>query len=220
MGRSLIFGDIHGCYNSLKSLITKLTISSDDKLIFLGDYINKGPSAKLVIDLLLDLASTNQCEFLRGNHEQMLISAYHHPEHLPLFIKVGGRPTMHSFGIDSIEQLDKKYIDFFINTKFIMELGKYYLVHAGMNFDIDEPLSDIPSMLWTRNKSIDRKKIGNKKLIVGHTPKTIADIEKSLSGDTIFLDGGCVFNEVDRGICNLVALSFEDKEITYVQNIE
>lgn len=220
MGRTILFGDIHGCYKSLKSLIDKLAITPDDKLIFLGDYIDKGASSKLVIDLLLELSQSNECEFLRGNHEQMLIDAYYHKEHLPILIRVGGLTTLHSFGIDSIEQLDKKYIDFFINTKFIHEMDEYYIVHAGLNFEIDNPLSDIPSMLWTRNKSIDPRKINNKRLIVGHTPKTIAEIEKSLNENVIFLDGGCVFNEVDTGICNLVALTLETKDITYVQNIE
>jgi len=66
-------GDIHGCLRALERLIERISPGEYDKLIFLGDYIDRGPDAKGVVDFLLQLSRRTQCVFLRGNHEQMLL---------------------------------------------------------------------------------------------------------------------------------------------------
>lgn len=68
----LAIGDIHGCPRSLEALLDKLSEYNDRQFIFIGDYIDRGPDSRGVIDLLLDFRKEQDCIFLRGNHEQML----------------------------------------------------------------------------------------------------------------------------------------------------
>lgn len=222
MNRTIIIGDVHGCSQTLEALLyQEIRIEKSDYIICLGDYIDRGHNSKEVIDILLDLrAKGYNIDCLRGNHEQMLINTYYHPELSPQWLRNGGNRTLKSFGIDDIRKLPEKYLQFFNSTKFIVELENFYIVHAGMNFELADPLVDTLSMLWTRNISIDRNKIKNKRLIVGHTPKQLPEIEKSLQEDTIFLDGGCVYEDMEEGRGYLVALHLEEMKLFYRKNIE
>lgn len=127
-----VIGDIHGAFDPLKSLITNLRFLREDlqvtKLIFLGDYIDHGPSSKEVVDFLMNLEY--ECVFLMGNHEDLLLQYYDKSELFQKFGNVwfdgnGGQDTVNSFipgancyrGINSgnrdIPGIDEKYMSFF-----------------------------------------------------------------------------------------------------------
>ena len=78
-GRTIAIGDIHGCPATLDVLLTKLALSTEDHLIFVGDYVDRGPDSKAVIERLLELEEASEertgphCTFLRGNHDQMML---------------------------------------------------------------------------------------------------------------------------------------------------
>ncbi|HSD10614.1 MAG TPA: metallophosphoesterase family protein, partial [Candidatus Binatia bacterium] len=74
-GRLLAVGDIHGCVDELSVLLDAIQPTGDDKLVFLGDYVDRGPSSRGVIDLLIELRDSGRCQtvFLRGNHEDMFL---------------------------------------------------------------------------------------------------------------------------------------------------
>ncbi len=225
MDRVIVIGDIHGCVNTLKELLYNIIkINKSDKLIFLGDYIDRGLHSREVIDELIYLKNNNyNTIFLRGNHEQMLLDTYFHPELYPQWLINGAANTLSSFRINNIKDLDENYLRFFQSTKFYYEIENYVIVHAGLNFELENPLNDIISMLWTRNLSIDKSKINNRKLIVGHTPKLISEIKESIyKGDTIFLDGGVVYNDMktESGKGNLVAYDLINDELFYLENSE
>ncbi|HKL17824.1 MAG TPA: metallophosphoesterase family protein, partial [Halalkalibaculum sp.] len=110
-------GDVHGCLNSLQALAEKLEKYSDRQFVFLGDYIDRGPDSKGVVDFLLEYREKQDCIFLRGNHEQMLLDAYHNDD-LDLWLMNGGRSKLVSYG-SKYNQLDipEIHIAFYRDTK-------------------------------------------------------------------------------------------------------
>ena len=99
-----VIGDIHGCNAELSRLIESLPLAKGDHVIFLGDYIDRGPDSCGVISYLLGLRQT--CSsidfvFLKGNHEDMLLSFLGHSgQHGEMFLANGGKHTLASYGID------------------------------------------------------------------------------------------------------------------------
>src|ERR1044071_6500869 len=100
--RSFVIGDIHGCVVELRYLIENLPADPGDRLIFLGDYIDRGPDSSGVVSYLLEAKSTLPCEFvfLKGNHEDMFLSYLGLPgQYGDMFLINGGRPTLESYGL-------------------------------------------------------------------------------------------------------------------------
>ena len=100
MNKTFVFGDIHGCHHLLKNLMDKIDPDQEnDVLIFLGDYINRGPFSKEVISELITIKKTFQNVItLMGNHEQIFLD-YLEGENKKLFLNMGGEPTLTSYGI-------------------------------------------------------------------------------------------------------------------------
>lgn len=221
MDRVIAIGDVHGCYKTLKALLFEtIAITKEDKIYFLGDYIDRGPNSKKVIKKIIKLKEEGyNITCLMGNHEYMLLqSIYSNIDFLNWF-RFGGEEALKSFKVTHPKDIKKKYIDFLKGLKYYIELDKFILVHGGLNFNIDEPLTDLDSMLWIRNNDVNPKKINNKRIVVGHTPHSLKDIKKSLTKDRILLDGGCVYkHKEDLGY--LVALDLEKMELFYHKNIE
>jgi serine/threonine protein phosphatase 1 len=221
MGRFFAIGDIHGCYKTLKYLLfEKLEITKEDRIIFLGDYIDKGPNSKKVIKLILKLELEGyEIDKLIGNHEIMLLNSIKSPFEYHNWLKNGGKETLESFDILHPNKLKMKYLAFFKNLSYFKIFKDNIFVHGGLNFKLDNPLEDIESMLWIRNSEVLTNKIGGRKIIVGHTPSTIKEIKKSLSSDRILLDGGCVYKD-RKDLGNLVAFEIYSKKLFFVNNMD
>jgi len=103
--RLFAIGDIHGCYESLRKLIEhKIEIKKSDRLVFLGDYIDRGNQSRKVIDYIIELQKKDfDIITLIGNHESMLIDALDNDEFLSEWIQNGGFTTLISFGINSLK---------------------------------------------------------------------------------------------------------------------
>jgi serine/threonine protein phosphatase 1 len=219
--RRFVIGDIHGCFRTLETLLFhKLIISKDDALYFVGDLIDRGPRSKDVVDLLLSLKDEGySINPVMGNHEFMLINHYN-GESIENWLKNGCEKTLQSFGIKNINELDKKYLDFFLNLPYYIKLDDFIICHAGMNFDEPDPFSDTSSMIWTRDVYVDMAKTGGRKLVCGHTPHMLEDIKFSLNYDKIQLDGGCVYYGRYDGVGFLCAIELNSMELYYQQNCE
>jgi serine/threonine protein phosphatase 1 len=143
-----VIGDIHGMHDHFITLLNNIRTTKIKKIIFLGDVIDRGPSAKEVVDKILELKCAKIC--LMGNHEHMMLDEINSGKSktcLPKFLWEfnGGSRTVNSFGFDSadefISNLDKKYLDFFnqlkISHKESIEFeGKkagFIFVHAGLH---------------------------------------------------------------------------------------
>lgn len=110
--RKFAIGDIHGRFDKLEDLMKKISPAEEDTFIFLGDYIDRGPDAKKVIDYLLELSKISNCVFITGNHEQML-HGFLTREDTKLFLKNGGVPTIDSYtnGNVTLEKSLKKLMN-------------------------------------------------------------------------------------------------------------
>jgi len=222
--RQWVIGDIHGCYNTLKSLIeNKIKPQQEDSFIFLGDYIDRGNYSKEVIEYLIEFQiSYKNTIFLRGNHEEYLLNAYETArikqknksifssknKDLKLFLEVGGKETLTSFKVDNILQIPEKYIIWLKETQYYYITDKYVFVHAGLNLNIDNPLNDKYTMLRIRDFEMSNEKMGDKILIHGHVPLSldfIKNIINTKNCKVIPLDNGCVYKDnINQG--NLLAL--------------
>lgn len=191
-------GDIHGRLDKLTELLDIIKPESDDLLIFLGDYIDRGKDSKKVVDRLIKLSSETNCIFLKGNHEDMLLYYYLERHDPYLFLSNGGNLTLESYGITPFDKNEKELISeehmkFFNNLKLIDEDDDYIFVHAGLNpFNKSKEQSEF-DLLWIRSIFINNscEFITKKKVIFGHTPKE--DYTPWIMKDKIGIDTGCVF---------------------------
>lgn len=194
MNRIYAIGDIHGYYNSLKELIeNKIQLGKGDKLIFLGDYIDRGTDSKLVVDFILSLQDKGfDIVTLLGNHESMLLDVYNNKAAIYKWIMNGGSETLKSFNIDSLEKIELKYINFFNNLKPYFELDNYLFVHAGFNDSLENPFSDNYAMLWQCKKKYLHPLLKDRTIIHGHVPVPIAVTQKQIISNSkvINIDGG------------------------------
>jgi serine/threonine protein phosphatase 1 len=177
-----IIGDIHGCINTLKKMLQdSLHISKTDEVFLLGDYIDRGPDSKAVIDYIMfmqEMGYSVHC--LMGNHEKLLLDALESPHNESIWAYNGSYQTLKSFGITRADELKPKYVNFFKTLHYYFELDDFVIVHAGLNFNIESPLTDTNAMLWIRDEIVDISKIDNKRIVCGHTPIPLYQIRESL----------------------------------------
>lgn len=190
----VVIGDIHGCPKSLEALLKKLIPFQTATFVFLGDYIDRGPDSKSVIDLLLDFSKNTNCVMLRGNHEQMMIDALQTGD-TALWFHNGGRDTLMSYGNKFTNpDLPYQHYHFIHNTRMYYETDDYFFVHAGLPPDmtIREAVANQQywhEFLWQRSHLDVKKTVWEKKVVFGHTPVPEPLANKYMLG----LDTGCVF---------------------------
>lgn len=200
-----VVGDIHGCLRELEILIDKINPSSEDKLVFLGDYVDRGPDSKGVIDYLINLSKRVKTVFLRGNHEAMLIDCVKYKKDCTLWSYNGSSATLRSFnGVKGI--LEK--LEFFENTKYYHIHGRYFIVHGGVKPGVPIENQDPFDMIWIRDEFIfSNNPLPGYVVVFGHTP-----FEKPLlMKDKIGIDTGCVYGGY------LTAVRLEDLKIFQVK---
>jgi serine/threonine protein phosphatase 1 len=221
MNRRLVIGDIHGCIKTLVYILSKvIKFNANDSIYFLGDYIDRGTDSKAVLDFLINLQSSDSnATFLRGNHEDMALNSYKSESDFGLWMMNGGEQTLRSFGVKNILDLPEKYSAFLHSTHFYMQLDDFILVHAGLDFETENPFNNYYDMLWTRSQKVDLSKTGGRRVIVGHTPVSLEHVTESLSSNLIMLDGGCVYKNIPH-LGNLCALELNTMKLYSASNIE
>ena len=220
MPRIFAIGDIHGCSKTFKKLMDKISIQKKDKIYCIGDYIDRGNDSKGVVDFILKLRSKGyQIRTLRGNHEEMMMISDQDEIKFKHWFKNGGEATLKSFGISSYKDLKPVYKNFFNRTKFIIQTSKFIFVHAGLNTQMPNPFEDKYAMLWIRDFTIDKHKLGNKILIHGHTPQPLDFILNQQVNNVINIDAGCVFKHREDMSC-LIALNLNERKFIYTKNID
>ena len=219
MQRTFFVGDIHGCARTFKKMVEEtIQLTREDVLYCVGDYIDRGPRSKEVVDYILALrAKSYQVYTLRGNHEQMLLDARLGGSAQMLWMMNGGESTLRSFGVASPDEIDEKYQAFFAGTEFYKTGKNFITVHAGLNFDAEDPFNDLESILWIRGYEVDRDFLNNRLLIHGHTPTPKEQILLQPFEGAINIDGGCFYKSHPE-MGHLVALSFEEQKFFVVDN--
>ena len=230
-------GDIHGCKDLLDKIHSKILKASkhttgEKLLIYLGDYIDRGPDIKGTIQTLIDFNPPNfKKVFLLGNHEQMLLEFFSKSQNSPyIWLSNGGLTTLESYGMDISKYIDltmdlcgydeirKELLglipsihqEFFNQLQLNYEWNNYFFVHAGINPDFPLDKQEKETMLWTREKHFFKPTMQYEKIIVhGHTPKE--NIEKFPC--RINLDTGSFYSG------KLSGLLIEDQQLSFIDSL-
>lgn len=224
-GRRWVVADTHANLKTLQHLVEeRIKLTLEDQLFFLGDYLNRGPDSKGVVDYIIELQEDDYPIYpLRGNHEQMLLDSHekaknYTPEELRLPSIQRGRGLK-----DAQRQLYPKYLNFLASLPYYYELEDCFLVHAGFNFDMANPLEDWYAMLWARGFGAKYKpeKIRHKRIIYGHETTPLSEIKAAIAQKSavIPLDNGCYkFNQQEYG--HLCALNIDSWELICQKNLD
>jgi serine/threonine protein phosphatase 1 len=221
--RRFALGDIHGCSRTLRKMVEELLhLEPSDLLFLLGDYIDRGPDSKGVLDYFLQLleAGYNILPLL-GNHDEMLLHAAVDPTACSLWYGNGGWQTLKDFGVETPEEIPQSYLNFFASLPLMYLLDDYVLVHAGLDFRKTDPITESTShdLLWAREFRIDPAKLAGRTLITGHTRTPLFEIRESLTSSHIKLDNGC-YDKGEIGYGALVCLNLDTRELLVQENIE
>ncbi|MEM9545064.1 MAG: metallophosphoesterase family protein [Bacteroidota bacterium] len=218
MGNRYAISDIHGCFKTFKRLLERIHFSIEDELYLLGDYIDRGPDSKGVIDLIRRLRKKNYTiHCLMGNHEYMLIEELKHNVWPP-----GVPETLESFKVSHNNQIAQEYVRWFKDLSYYFELDNYILVHAGLSFYSQNPLLDEYDMLWVRGwyGKLDWDWLEDRIILHGHTPIHKGKIESmrdQIDEDRILnIDNGCVFKE--QGLNHLCCFNLGTRELIFESN--
>ncbi len=226
-------GDIHGEADLLRQLLVKLRDDADNHaegsavtLIFLGDYLDRGPDSRQVLDILTgDPFPEASVHFLRGNHEQALLDFLITPVEAQAWLRFGGIETLSSYGIraspglsdparlmglaqELAERLPKAHLTFLRHTRLMSIVGDYVFVHAGIRPGISLAAQQPDDLLWIRDGFVDRPFSSDYAVVHGHTIVEVPVV----TGNRIAIDTGAYAT----GVLSALALSEQDRRLLQV----
>jgi serine/threonine protein phosphatase 1 len=225
-------GDIHGRLDLLEamlSIIAKDARAHDSArqktLVFLGDYVDRGPESKGVVELLTrNLPDSFDTHFLKGNHEAILLDFLEEPRRLDHWLMNGGDATMRAYGVD-IERLARlgapaeiwrnafadalpdSHLRFFRSLKLSVSFGDYLFVHAGVRPGVPLAAQSETDLVWIRAPFLEHGEPFGKIVVHGHTPVR----EPVKRPNRIGIDTGAVFTG------RLTALRLQDRSQEFLQ---
>lgn len=235
MKKQWVIPDVHGYAKTLRCLMEEIIRPARyDDIYFLGDYIDRGPDSKGVIDYIRRLQEDGyNIVALKGNHEDFMVELYDAEVNstagwLFNFAKrkrkawnaIGGKETLASFGASHLKDVPVTYIDWMRSLAYYVILDGFVLVHAGLNFKNEDPFEDKQAMLWFRDYEILPEKIGNRRIIHGHVPVNMELITLALKNNFynfIDIDNG-PYVRGRSGFGNLVALELSDMNLVIQDN--
>lgn len=215
--RIYAIGDIHGCSDLLETLLDQITADNlmradmqSKKLVFLGDYIDRGPDSARVIDILTHgLPDGYEAIFLKGNHEAMLLEALENTKSALFWMQNGGRETIASYAfrkelLDSdsepdtddpmpvfTQDLPPEHLDFLASLQHSYQCGDYFFAHAGVHPDRPLDQQKDRDLMWIRDRFLFSEKDFGKIIVHGHTPVREVDTADNRIGiDTAAVYGG------------------------------
>jgi len=181
--KSYVIGDIHGCADELRYLIDGLSLARGDRLVFLGDYIDRGPDSRGVVSFLLDLKkklSAIEFVFLKGNHEDMFLSYLGiGGAHGDMFLINGGKATLASYGLNpncpSVSEahtvIPPDHLEFYRHLQNYFIMDPFLCVHAGIDPEKSLAEQTEEEFFWIRNKFIFASHSLPHTVLFGHTPQ-------------------------------------------------
>lgn len=197
MPRTYVIGDIHGCHASLLELLHEIHPDlSRDTIIFLGDYIDRGPDSKKVVSEVIRLMeeAPGRVIPLMGNHEQIFLASMAGEER-DFYLRMGGDRTLESYGIMSpftgriAARIPVSHCHFFKELLLFWEDRDYIYVHAGLQPHVHLSQQSPRWCCWAREQFLDSRYDFGKRVIFGHTPFDKPLIDKNKIG----IDTGAVY---------------------------
>ena len=201
-GRIFAIGDIHGCYDKLRTLMERLPYDSEqDTLVFLGDYIDRGVRSREVLTYLCELQhKVKKIIMLIGNHEYLMLE-YHRtgdPALLPFLRHLGIDATLNSYGVDSPNSLQdmlflpQEHCQLFDALLPYWETENYIFVHAGLEPHVPLAQQELSSLCESRSSFLTENHDYGKLVIFGHTPFDMPFVTSTRIG----IDTGAVYGNL------------------------
>jgi serine/threonine protein phosphatase 1 len=194
--RIYVVGDIHG----RADLLSEITDRIDDDVrrrpiaqtaeIYLGDYIDRGPHSRTVVDLLAVRLVAHHAVCLRGNHEAVMERFLQNSTVLPYWQQLGGMQTLASYGIklrggtETAADVRRRFVDAFPRAhqlfmqclRDLFVCGDFLFVHAGIRPGVPLEYQDPNDLIWIRDEFLDSAQDHGRFIVHGHTPVPYPDI--------------------------------------------
>ncbi|MCA9196587.1 MAG: serine/threonine protein phosphatase [Planctomycetales bacterium] len=175
--RIIAIGDIHGCNTALHALLDAIALTDRDILVPLGDYVDRGPDSKGVLDTLIRLKAEYDVRPIFGNHEEMMLTALEgNPPHD--WLRYGGVETLDSYGFSGdLGIVPERHVEFLRNCVDYVETDKHIFLHANYIYDVPLDRQDEFQLRW--RSLIDEMPgphMSGKIAVVGHTPDKTGEI--------------------------------------------
>lgn len=188
-------GDIHGCYDQLRRLLAQIESDAHDRargrtasVIFCGDYVDRGPASRQVLDALCWLKRWRPFHvvFLKGNHEQVMLDYLATPDRAADWLRFGGAATLQSYGVtapafddpadahraardDLLERLPVSHLRFLESLELMIGVGDYAFVHAGIRPGVALAKQSEDDLLWIREEFLEIAGPHDRIIVHGHT---------------------------------------------------
>ncbi len=188
-------GDVHGCADELEELLAMLPLDDASTVVMLGDYIDRGPYSRRVLEILMEAKKKHRMVTLSGNHEEMLREFLDgtNAQRVARFILNGGSSTLADFANDQGEWvIPKTHVQFLEELQLWHETDDHFFVHAGvpdMALKELDPVRDRDEVLWIRRAFIGNPRRWEKRIVHGHTPVNAVEV----SATRINVDTACAY---------------------------
>lgn len=186
--RRYVIGDIHGCSKALRSLIEEIAPEKEDTLIFLGDFIDRGPDSRGVVDQLIELAQRCCVIGIRGNHEVMLMGVLMGGLDQGWWCQSGGQSTLASYG-GSLDRMPAAHLDFFRSLRCHHETEAEIFIHAGYDPECAIEQTSEADRYWNHRTVWPGPHCSGKRVYLGHTPQPSGEVLNL--GHVICIDTYC-----------------------------
>ena len=205
MPRTIAIGDIHGCLAALEALLAAVRPRPKDTIVTLGDYVDRGPDSRGVIERLLRLRQECRLIPLLGNHDEMLLKLYDGQTELYVdWLLFGGNATLGSYGSMKPEDVPPAHIDFLRGCRLFYETQRQFFVHGNYLAELSLDAQPAETLLWD---SLKIRRPGphcsGKTAIIGHASQRsgeILDLGYAKCIDTwCYGEGWLTALEVDNG---------------------
>jgi serine/threonine protein phosphatase 1 len=196
MSKIYAVGDIHGCYDKLLTLMDRMQVDPErDLLVFLGDYVDRGPQSYEVVEYLIELKrQVPNVIFLKGNHEEMLLNYLEGGDKIAYMIN-GGNQTLESYIARGYpkggEMLPPEHLTFLTSLLLYYQTEDYIFVHAGLKPGVPLHRQTALDMLWIRGEFINSDYDFGKPVVFGHTPFLAPLVDSNKIG----VDTGAVYGD-------------------------
>ena len=190
--RILAIGDVHGCLTALATLLEFVDLQPADTLIFLGDYVDRGPDSRGVLERLIELSARPNTIFLRGNHDLWMEKAREDRNWFTSWLHrgVGGLATLDSYG--DFKDIPTSHWRFLDNLVEYYETQNEIFVHGAVDAELDLFDQHQQVLLWERVDD-QAPHFSGKRVICGHTSQKSGlplDIGHAVCVDTFCHGGG------------------------------
>lgn len=214
--RIWVIGDIHGCAGELDVLLDALAPQDEDSVVGLGDYVDRGPSSREVVERLIRLRrEVPNAIYLRGNHEDMFLDYLGRGGTFgEAFLGNGGAATVRSYAIEgyrgarAASRMPEEHLAFFADLLPMHTVGSFFCVHAGVRRTLPLDEQRVEDLYWIRDEFVSADHPFPVTVLFGHTP--FRDVMLDLPFK-IGLDTGAVYGNM------LSALDLNSGELVQVR---